>query len=61
MAGIPAESIPYFFLQKALLIKSSLVNSLANQLEEANREVTRLTDLHQKEREIFQNKLYELG
>ncbi|EJW71497.1 hypothetical protein WUBG_17595 [Wuchereria bancrofti] len=48
-------------IEKALLIKSSLVNSLANQLEEADREATRSTDLHQKERETFQERLYELG
>ncbi|KAK6111931.1 hypothetical protein QQG55_45635 [Brugia pahangi] len=48
-------------IEKALLIKSSLVNSLASQLEEADREATRSTDLHQKEREIFQEKLHELG
>uniref|UniRef100_A0A0R3RZN5 Zf-C3H1 domain-containing protein n=1 Tax=Elaeophora elaphi TaxID=1147741 RepID=A0A0R3RZN5_9BILA len=48
-------------IEKDLLIKSSLVTSLANQLEEADREATRSTDLHQKEREAFQEKLYELG
>ncbi|EFO18940.1 hypothetical protein LOAG_09555 [Loa loa] len=48
-------------IEKDLLIKSSLVSSLANQLEEADREASRLSDLHQKEREVFQEKLYELG
>ncbi|VBB33710.1 unnamed protein product, partial [Acanthocheilonema viteae] len=48
-------------IEKDLLIKSSLVGSLANQLEEADREATRSSDLRQKEREAFQAKLYELG
>lgn len=48
-------------IEKDLMTKSSLVGSLTNQLEEAEREATRSSDLHQKEREAFQEKLYELG
>lgn len=48
-------------IEKVLMIKSSLVGSLTNQLEEADREATRSSDLHQKEREAYQEKLCELG
>ncbi|CAG9531876.1 unnamed protein product [Cercopithifilaria johnstoni] len=48
-------------IEKDLLMKNSLVGSLANQLEETDREATRTSDLHQKEREAFQEKLCELG
>ncbi|KAM3729129.1 Protein quick-to-court [Dirofilaria immitis] len=48
-------------IKKDLLAKNSLVGSLANQLEEADREATRSSELHQKERKAFQEKLYELG
>lgn len=48
-------------MEKDLLVKSSLVGSLANQLEEADRKATQSSDSHQREREAFQAKLCELG
>lgn len=48
-------------IEKDLLIKNSLVVSLTNQLEEADRATTRSSDSHQKERKAFQTKLQELG
>uniref|UniRef100_A0A915PI13 Uncharacterized protein n=1 Tax=Setaria digitata TaxID=48799 RepID=A0A915PI13_9BILA len=48
-------------IEKDLLAKSSLVSSLTSQLEEADREAARSSELHQKERDVFQVKMYELG
>lgn len=48
-------------IEKDLLTKSSLVESLTRQLEEADREAARSSELHQKEREAFQERLRELG
>ncbi|VDK78737.1 unnamed protein product [Onchocerca ochengi] len=48
-------------IEKDLSAKNSLVGSLANQLEKADQEAKKSSELQQKEREAFQKKLYELG
>ncbi|VDO49137.1 unnamed protein product [Onchocerca flexuosa] len=48
-------------IEKDLSAKNSLLGSLANQLEEADREATKSSEWHQKEREALQKKLYELA
>ncbi|MCP9257818.1 hypothetical protein DINM_001068 [Dirofilaria immitis] len=49
------------FSDPRYVVNISKLGSLANQLEEADREATRSSELHQKERKAFQEKLYELG
>ncbi|VDK58039.1 unnamed protein product [Gongylonema pulchrum] len=48
-------------IEKDLLSKNLLVDSLTHQLEEADKEAAQATERHQKEREAFLERLSELG
>lgn len=48
-------------IEKDLLAKTALAESLTRQLADADREAARCTELHQQEREAYQERLNELG
>lgn len=48
-------------IEQNLIMKTSLVESLSHQLEQADKEAISESARHQKEREAFQSRLLELG